>query len=132
MQEDHDPCLIPLPPSPALTEHFSQNHLPPNSALLISDSSFNPFSFMSTSTEHAESGSSIRVLESTNYHQWSDLMLSYFLEHNLDGIVDGSDEQPTIAGPERQNWLLCQKKAAGFIACKLDASNRDLFISDVT
>lgn len=58
-------------------------------------------------------------------------MLSYFLEHNLDGIVDGTKEQPS-AGTERLNWTLPQKKAAGFIARKLDASNRDLFINEQT
>ena len=59
-------------------------------------------------------------------------MLSYFIKHNLDGIVDGSEEQPTSSSSESQNWLLRQKKAAGFIARKLDASNRDLFINDIT
>lgn len=56
-------------------------------------------------------------------------MLSYFLENNLDGIVDGSELQPTSPTTNRQNWLLRQKKAAGFIAQKLDASNWDLFIN---
>lgn len=87
---------------------------------------------MSTSTDQVESGNSIRVLETHNYHQWSDLMLSYFLEHNLDGIVDGSESQPTSSPAESLNWLLRQKKAAGFIARKLDANNRDLFINDDT
>lgn len=59
-------------------------------------------------------------------------MLSYFLEHNLDGTVDGSEEQPTTSSSESQNWVLRQKKAAGFIARKLDASNRDLFITNQT
>lgn len=56
-------------------------------------------------------------------------MQSYFLVHNLDGIVDGSETQPDAASPELTNWLLRQKKAAGFIAMKLDASNRDLFLT---
>ena len=59
-------------------------------------------------------------------------MLSYFLEHNLDRIVDGSEEQPTSSPAEALNWSLRQKKAAGFIARKLDAANRDLFINDNT
>lgn len=59
-------------------------------------------------------------------------MLSYFLEHNLDGIVDGSETQPTTTTADSQNWLLRQKKAAGFIARKLDSSNQDLFINDLT
>lgn len=59
-------------------------------------------------------------------------MLSYFLEHNLDGIVDGSEPQPVTSPAESQNWLLRQKKAAGFIARKLDSSNRDLFINPDT
>lgn len=86
---------------------------------------------MSNHNEHAETGSSIKVLELHNYHQWSDLMQSYFLEHNLDGIIDGTEEQPSTSEPaERNNWLLRQKKAAGFIARKLDSSNRDLFINE--
>lgn len=58
-------------------------------------------------------------------------MLSYFLEHNLDGIIDGSEAQPELSETsERNNWLLCQNKAAGLIARKLYSSNRDLFIND--
>lgn len=88
---------------------------------------------MSNNNETSETGSSIKVLELHNYHQWSDLMLSYFLEHNLDGIIDGTEEIPDISTPaERNNWMLRQKKAAGFIARKLDSSNRDLFINDDT
>ena len=83
------------------------------------------------SNEHAETGSSIKVLELHNYHQWSDLMLSYFLKHNLDGIVDGMEVEPDSLA-ERNNWLLRQKKAAGFIARKLDSSNRDMFINEQT
>lgn len=56
-------------------------------------------------------------------------MQSYLLVHNLDGIVDGSEAQPTTTASESANWLLWQKKATGFIAMKLDASNRDLFLS---
>lgn len=59
-------------------------------------------------------------------------MLSYFLEHNLDGIVDGSEDQPSSPPAESLNWSLRQKKAAGFIARKLDAKNRDLFINEST
>ena len=114
----YDPCNIPLPPSPALT-------------IPSSTSIYNRSTKIIMSNEQAETGSSIKVLELHNYHQWSDLMLSYFLEHNLDGIIDGSEEQPDISEPqERNNWLLRQKKAAGFIARKLDSSNRDLFIND--
>lgn len=87
---------------------------------------------MSTSIEATESGSSIKLLEAHNYHHWSDLMLSYFLEHNLDGIVDGTEPQPSNSPSDSQNWLLQQKKATGFIARKLDSSNRDLFINDST
>lgn len=56
-------------------------------------------------------------------------MQSYFLVHNLDGIVDGSETQP-LEPAESAKWLLRQKKAAGFIAMKLDASNRDLFLTN--
>lgn len=86
---------------------------------------------MSTNAESTETGSSIKQLESSNYHQWSDLMQSYFLEHNLDGIVEGTEPQPISSPTESQNWLLRQKKAAGFIARKLDARNRDLFITSL-
>lgn len=78
---------------------------------------------MSSHAEATDSGSSIKVLETHNYHHWSDLMLSYFLEHNLDGIVDGTEAQPINSPAESQNWLLRQKKAAGFIARKLDSSS---------
>ena len=87
---------------------------------------------MSLTGESAETGNSIKVLEMNNYHQWSDLMLSYFLKHNLDEIVDGTEEQPVEPASERNNWLLRQKKAAGFIAQKLDSSNRDIFINKNT
>lgn len=56
-------------------------------------------------------------------------MQSYFLVHNLDGIVDGTEAQPTSSPIESANWLLREKKAAGFIAMKLDAGNRDLFLT---
>lgn len=59
-------------------------------------------------------------------------MLFYFLKHNLDGIIDGTEAQPTSSVAEAQNWLLRQKKAAGFIARKLDSSYRDLFINETT
>lgn len=59
-------------------------------------------------------------------------MLSYFLKHNLDGIVDGSEPQPPSNPAESQNCLLRQKKAAGFIARKLASSNQDLFINEGT
>ena len=116
-----NPCNVPLPPSPPLTHQSTS-----------STKFFHPSNCtMSTSNKQAETGSSIKILELHNYHQWSDLMLSYFLEHNLDGIIDGSEEQPGVSEPaERNNWLLRQKKAAGFIARKLDSSNRDLFIND--
>lgn len=72
---------------------------------------------MYTTNKQAETGSSIKVPELHIHHQWSNLMLSYFLEHNLDGIVDGTEvEPPLTAISERINWILQQKKAAGFIA----------------
>lgn len=86
---------------------------------------------MSTASESTtlDIGHVIRVLEHHNYHQWSGMMQSYFLVHNLDGIVDGTEPQPTATPTESANWLLRQKKAAGFIAMKLDASNRDMFLT---
>lgn len=99
MQSDYDPCLIPLPLSPALTV----------SSLLEEDSSLFTlprtvtFDIMSTSIEQQESGSLIRTLEANNYHQWKDLMLAYFLEHNLDGIVEGTEEQPINSPSENQS-----------------------------
>lgn len=60
-------------------------------------------------------------------------MIFYFLEHNLDGIVDGTEDEPlSTSTAERNSWILRQKKAAGFIARKLDSSNRDLFINNIT
>lgn len=55
-------------------------------------------------------------------------MQSYFLVHNLDGIVDATKAPPLVPS-ELSNWLLRQKKAAGFIAMKLNASNWDLFLT---
>ena len=80
-------------------------------------------------TTSADVGNTIRVLEHHNYHSWIDMTQLYFLVHNLDGIVDGSEAPPTAPSPENSNWLLRQKKAAGFIALKLDALNRDLFLT---
>lgn len=124
-----DPCLIPLPPSPASTS-VSRLSLDSESFVLHHLQPLNPVAMTSTS-EIAETGSAIKVLESHNYHHWNDLMYSYFLEHNLDGIVDGTEPKPTTS-PEEQQWFLRQKKAAGFIARKLDASNRDRFIKPET
>lgn len=105
----YNPCNIPLPPLPALSSSSNKS------------SELDQFShIMSTTVELTENGSSIKTLESHNYHHWNDLILSYFLEHNLDGIVDGTKLQPTSSTAESQNWLLRQKKAAGFIARKLD------------
>lgn len=84
---------------------------------------------MLTNTEGVDSESLICILNIHNYRQWSDLMLSYFLEHNLDGTVDGTEEQPYSPVSERQNWFLRQKTAAGFITRNSDASNHDLFIN---
>lgn len=53
----------------------------------------------------------------------------YFLVHNLNGIVDGTEAKPTTTANESANWLLWQKKASGFIAMKLDASNQDLSLT---
>ncbi|KAG0142674.1 hypothetical protein CROQUDRAFT_47633, partial [Cronartium quercuum f. sp. fusiforme G11] len=88
---------------------------------------------MATNIEVSESsGSSIKPLEQDNFHQWKGSMLSYFLEHNLDGIVDGSESKPEPTRPtELANWYLREKKAAGFIARKLDSRNRDLIVNDL-
>lgn len=84
---NHNPCQIPLPPSPAPTT-LSYDSM--DSDFFIVKTLHIPQSFiMSTTVESNDSGNSIKVLESHNYHQWSDVMFSYFLEHNLDGIVDG-------------------------------------------
>lgn len=88
---------------------------------------------MSNNTEHSETGRSIELLKLHNYHQWSDLILSYLLEYNLDSIIDGTGDKPDITMPAEQNhWLLRQKKAASFIAQKLDSNNRDLFVNGDT
>lgn len=126
-----DPSQIHLPPSPATTVIRFPSTSPSATSVdehLIQSNHIN----MSLTGESSETGNSIKVLEMNNYHQWSDLMLSYFLEHNLDGIVDGTEEQPVEPASERNNWLLRQKKAAGFIARKLDSSNRDIFINENT
>lgn len=119
-----NPPFIPLPPSPAPSNSISDTT---NSNL-----SSETLAAMTPINEATESGNSIKVLESHNFHQWNDLMQLYFLEHNLDGIVDGTEPQPDSIAPGYQNWILRQKKAAGFIARKLDSSNRDLFLNDQT
>ena len=120
------PEQIPLPPSPpwslasvTLEDYHHPTHSTPPPPIEMSE---NP---------NSETGSSIPVLELHNHHQWSGAMMSYFLEHNLDGIVDGTEPCPDISLPtERSNWILSQKKAAGFISRKMDSRNRDLLIND--
>lgn len=87
---------------------------------------------MSNSLNSSDVGSTIKVLEANNYHQWQDLMMPFFLEHNPEGIVDGTKPQPPAESPDAQNWKLRQKRAAGFLAGKLDAANGDQFINDNT
>lgn len=116
-----NPCQIPLPPSPASTVNHIEAIQSPHT-ISIATSSLQTFN-MSIHAKSSETGSSIKLLESSNYHQWNDLMQSYFLKHNLDGIFDGTEPQPTNSTSDSQNWLLRQKKAAGFIARKLDARN---------
>lgn len=120
------PENIPLPPSPPLSiASFPSNDLP-----LITDSCTLPPTMTDNPT--SETGSSIPVLELHNHHQWNGAIMSYFLEHNLDGIVDGSEPCPDSTAPtERSNWILRQKKAAGFISRKIDSRNRDLIINDL-
>lgn len=125
-----DPSQVPLPHSPQLTSHSNESS--ESIASNINSNLLPHHPIMSINAESSETGSSIKVLESHNYHHWNDLMLSYFLEHNIDGIVDGTETQPTSSLSDAQNWLLRQKKAAGFIARKLDSSNQDLFINDST
>lgn len=124
-----NPCLIPLPPSPALTSASSSSLDSDGFVLNLLRTSIP--AAMSSTTELAETGSTIKVLESHDYHVWGDLMYSYFLQHNLDGIIDGTEPIPTTS-PEDQQWLLRQKKAARFIARKLDSSNRDRIIKPET
>lgn len=127
---NHNPCLIPLRPSPAPTNFSIESS---QSFFSISALQSSPEEITMTSiSEVTDSGGSIKVFETTNYHQWNDLMSSYFLEHNLDGIVDGSEPQPEGSTPEAKNWILRQKKAAGFISRKLDSSNCDLFLNSET
>lgn len=84
-----------------------------------------------TDNPTTEPGGSIPLLELHNHHQWSGSIISYFLEHNLDGIVDGSEPCPDLTFPaERSSWILRQKKAAGFISRKMESRNRDLIIND--
>ncbi|KAG0142120.1 hypothetical protein CROQUDRAFT_16970, partial [Cronartium quercuum f. sp. fusiforme G11] len=80
-------------------------------------------------TETTSSG--ILPLEQDNFHQWKGAMFSYFLEHNLDGIVDGIEAKPDTTHPVKlANWLLREKKAARFISQKLDSCNRDLLVNE--
>ncbi|KAG0150671.1 hypothetical protein CROQUDRAFT_37845 [Cronartium quercuum f. sp. fusiforme G11] len=81
---------------------------------------------MSTNTEVTKStGSSIKPLEQDNFHQWKGSMLSYFLEHNLDGIIDGSETKPKATKPvELANWLLHEKKATGDLIVN-DSNQKD-------
>lgn len=124
-----DPRNIPLPPSPAPTISSFDLTEPTHSTSSLSSPSSQLK--MTSVNKHPDSGNSIKILESQNYHQWNNLMLSYFLEHNLNGIINGTELQPSTP-TEAQNWILHQKKAAGFIARKLDSSNRDLFITEHT
>ena len=103
-----DPTQIPLPPSPALkvtpsspspSVHCSIGEdLLTTSILLLNMSS--------TENTSSDIGNSIRVLEHHNYHQWKEMMQSYFLVHNLDGIVDGSEPLPSTNSSEINSWLL--------------------------
>lgn len=123
---NHSPTEVPLPPSPVWSLDSPSLK---NSSLLPVFPSYLKFNM--TEQLSSESGGSIKSLEIHNHHQWSGSMMSYFLEHNLDGIVDGSEVCPDITLPaERANWILQQKKAAGFISRNMDSRNRDLLIND--
>ncbi|KAG0149330.1 hypothetical protein CROQUDRAFT_688468 [Cronartium quercuum f. sp. fusiforme G11] len=145
------PLDITLPPSPTLTEVSEPNNLipipAPESSFWMLHSSLDPNAStftnlpalvssiqntMTTIIETSETTSSgILLLEQDNFHQWKGAMFSYFLEHNLDGIVDGIEPKPDSTHPvELANWLLREKKAAGFIARKLDTRNRDLLVNE--
>lgn len=121
------PELVPLPPSPpwsTISITCDDLSSPTQTPLLQTEE-------ISENTNN-ESGSSIPLLELHNHHQWSGSIMSYFIEHNLDGIVDGSESCPDISSPtERSNWILRQKKSAGFISRKMDSRNRDLLINDL-
>lgn len=120
------PCDIPLPPSPPWSLASYQTNEPLQQFI---SSSFTILNMTENTT--SESGGSIPILELHNHHQWSGSIMSYFLEHNLNGIVDGSEPCPETTSPtERANWILRQKKAAGFISQKMDSRNRDLLIND--
>lgn len=121
-----DPSQIPLPPSPAPT--LESVSVPESFPLEDTHHSFIDTMSNPTETSSSDVGHSIKILEHDNYYQWSDMMLSYFLVHNLDGIVDGSEVPPSVPS-KLNNWLLREKKAAGFIAMKLNSSNRDLFLT---
>lgn len=147
---------IPLPPSPAVTESedlFGIDYvipIPPPASLywqsphlhfdITPTSTTSSFiNFIITKTDHImsssdntnESGQYIQALTQENHHLWKSSMLSHFLEHNLDSIVDGTELKPAEnLSAELANWNLRNKKAAGFMARKMDSYNRDLLLND--
>lgn len=102
-----DPCSIPLPPSPTLTVvslATDLEELPAESSTYPTSPTLNMAAPAETTSN--EIGNTIKLLEHHNYHQWSDMRQLYFLVHNLDGIVDGSESQPTGTAAETASWLL--------------------------
>lgn len=84
---------------------------------------------MSLHTSTADEGREIKLLETNNFQSWSSVMRAHFLEHNLDGIVDRTETEPTDATAQPL-YIVRTKKAAGFITRKLSPQNRDLIITE--
>lgn len=84
---------------------------------------------MSNQTTSSE-GKDIAPLEH-DWQRWASLMLAHFMEWDLDAIVDGTETAPDedASSEVKLAFLKPQKKAAGFISCKLSAENRALVIN---
>lgn len=100
------PTQIPLPPSPALTIttfQYNPGYCSDNKDLVSTTAL--TINIFTPETASNNIGNSIKILEHHNYHQWKDMMQSYFLVDNLDGIVNGSEPQPTSHPPEINSWM---------------------------
>lgn len=115
-----------ISPTPSLIDFPAEDQ---NSKPLINQSPSQTDITMSTET--TSDAKDIKVLSDDNYRHWAGLMESYFIEHNLDSIVNGTEEKPLpTEATALANWTLRQKKAAGFIARKLNDRNRDLLLTE--
>lgn len=109
-----------ISPIPSLVDYPAEDQLP----------SINHFTKDTMTTKPTSDAKDIKVLSNDNYRHWAGLMVSHFIEHNLDSIVDRSEEKPSPGEVTALfNWTLQQKKAAGFIARKLNDRKKDLLLT---